>query len=140
MTSNAVCELRMGLTSLYDKNIEPGQSVCGCAASGNDWQKDRQFHALNAVADLVEVKALRGGHECLVTNTDVVVGDILLLDTGDRVVADGIAVETHGLTIDEVRAHVRVFQSLVYARPSLMCVSAGAHVSHSGQAGRRLVW
>lgn len=113
----------------------------GCAASGNDWQKDRQFHALNAVADLVEVKALRGGHECLVTNTDVVVGDILLLDTGDRVVADGIAVEAHGLTIDEVtaRVHTRVFHNRVYARPSLTSVSAGAHVSHSGQAGRRLV-
>ena len=47
---------------------------------------------------------MRGGRECLVTNTDVVVGDVLLLDTGDRVVADGIAVEAHGLTIDEARA------------------------------------
>lgn len=74
------------------------------AASGNEWQKDRQFHALNAEAGLVEVKAVRGGRECLVTNTGVVVGDVLLLDTGDRVVADGIAVEAHGLTIDEARA------------------------------------
>ena len=73
------------------------------AASGNEWQKDRQFHALNAEAELVEVKALRGGRECLVTNTDVVVGDVLLVDTGDRVVADGIVVEAHGLTIDEAR-------------------------------------
>ena len=47
---------------------------------------------------------MRGGRECLVTNTDVVVGDVLLLDTGDRVVADGVAVEAHGLTIDEARA------------------------------------
>ena len=74
------------------------------AASGNEWQKDRQFHALNAEAELVEVKAVRGGRECLVTNTDVVVGDVLLVDTGDRVVADGIVVEAHGLTIDEARA------------------------------------
>ena len=135
MTSKAVCEL--GLTSLYEQNTEPGQPVWGCAASGNDWQKDRQFHALNAVADLVEVKALRGGHECLVTNTDVVVGDILLLDTGDRVVADGIAVEAHGLTIDEVtaRVHARVSHNLVYARLPLTSVSASADVSHSGQAG-----
>ena len=74
------------------------------AASGNEWQKDRQFHALNAEAELVEVKAVRGGRECLVTNTDVVVGDVLLVDTGDRVVADGIVVEAHGLSIDEARA------------------------------------
>ncbi len=73
------------------------------AASGNDWQKDRQFHALNAEAGVVEVKAVRGGHECLVVNEDVVVGDVLLLDTGDRVAADGLAFEAHGLTIDEAR-------------------------------------
>ncbi len=73
------------------------------AASGNDWLKDRQFHALNAEAGVVEVKAVRGGHECLVVNEAVVVGDVLLLDTGDRVAADGLAFEAHGLTIDEVR-------------------------------------
>ena len=37
----------------------------------------------------------------LVTNTDVVVGDILLLDTGDKVVADGLVVESYGLVLDE---------------------------------------
>ncbi len=52
---------------------------------------------------MVEVKAVRGGHECLVVNEDVVVGDVLLLDTGDRVAADGLAFEAHGLTIDEAR-------------------------------------
>ena len=72
------------------------------AASGNDFQKDQQFRKLNKQKDTIEVKAVRGGHECLVTNTDVVVGDILLLDTGDKLVADGIAVEAFGLVIDEV--------------------------------------
>ena len=71
-------------------------------ASGNDFQKDQQFRKLNKQKDTIEVKAVRGGHECLVTNTDVVVGDILLLDTGDKLVADGVAVEAFGLVIDEV--------------------------------------
>ena len=74
-----------------------------CAASGNDYQKDQQFRKLNKEKDSIEVKAVRGGLECLVTNTDVVVGDILLLDTGDKLVADGIAVEAFGLVIDEAR-------------------------------------
>ena len=74
-----------------------------CAASGNDYQKDQQFRKLNKEKDSIEVKAVRGGLECLVTNTDVVVGDILLLDTGDKLVADGIAVEAFGLVIDEAQ-------------------------------------
>ncbi|KAK9840937.1 hypothetical protein WJX81_001285 [Elliptochloris bilobata] len=71
--------------------------VVSFVASGNDYQKDQQFRKLNKEKDSIEVKAVRGGLECLVTNTDVVVGDILLLDTGDKLVADGIAVEAFGL-------------------------------------------
>ena len=56
-----------------------------CAGAGNDWHKDKQFRDLNAAKDIIEVKARRDGHELLVTNTDVLVGDILLLDTGDKV-------------------------------------------------------
>jgi len=74
------------------------------AASGNDYQKDQQFRKLNKEKDTIEVKAVRGGRECLVTNTDVVVGDVLVLDTGDKLVADGVAVEAFGLVIDEARA------------------------------------
>lgn len=31
------------------------------------------------------VKVLRGGQQCLVSSADIVVGDVLLLDTGDKV-------------------------------------------------------
>ena len=31
----------------------------------------------------------------------MVVGDLLVLDTGDKLVADGIAVQSHGLVVDE---------------------------------------
>ena len=78
------------------------------AASGNDYQKDQQFRKLNKEKDSIAVKAVRGGLECLVTNTDVVVGDVLLLDTGDKLVADGIAVEAFGLVIDEARLRRRL--------------------------------
>lgn len=67
----------------------------------NDYQKDLQFKKLNAQKDVIEVKVLRGGVEQLVGNEEIVVGDILLLDTGDKVVADGIYISGHGLVIDE---------------------------------------
>ena len=31
----------------------------------------------------------------------MLVGDVLILDTGDKVVADGVLLEAHGLVIDE---------------------------------------
>ena len=34
-------------------------------------------------------------------NTEVVVGDLLLLDTGDKIVADGIVAKSFHLVVDE---------------------------------------
>jgi Ca2+-transporting ATPase len=71
------------------------------AGAGNDFQKDKQFKKLNAVKDTIEVKVIRAGNEVLVSNLDIVVGDLLVLDTGDKIVADGLAVESFGLVVDE---------------------------------------
>jgi Ca2+-transporting ATPase len=71
------------------------------AGAGNDFQKDKQFKKLNAVKDTIEVKVIRAGNEVLVSNLEVVVGDLLVLDTGDKIVADGVAVESFGLVVDE---------------------------------------
>ena len=61
--------------------------------AGNDFQKDKQFRKLNAQKDMVEVTVVRGGSNKLVPNTDVVVGDVLVLATGDKVTA-GMALLT----------------------------------------------
>lgn len=37
----------------------------------------------------------------MIGNTDVVVGDILVLDTGDKICADGLMVSGHHLVVDE---------------------------------------
>ncbi|KAG2490086.1 hypothetical protein HYH03_011392 [Edaphochlamys debaryana] len=69
--------------------------------AGNDYSKDLQFRKLNAAKDRIQVKVLRGGQQQLVENTDIVVGDVMVLDTGDKVVADGIVIDSQGLTLDE---------------------------------------
>lgn len=55
------------------------------SGAGNDYQKDIQFRKLNASKDVFMVKVLRGGQQSLVSSADIVVGDVLLLDTGDKV-------------------------------------------------------
>ena len=44
---------------------------------------------------------LRNGQETLIPNTDLLVGDVLLLDTGDKIAADGVVFVAHGLVADE---------------------------------------
>ena len=75
--------------------------VVSLVASGNDYQKDLQFRKLNAQKERVEIKVVRAGVEQLVLNTDLVVGDVVRLITGDKVAADGVLLAAQGLVIDE---------------------------------------
>lgn len=63
--------------------------------------KDQQFRKMGAAKDIISTKVVRGGLQMLVPNTQVVTGDILILDTGDKVVADCIVIESFGLILDE---------------------------------------
>ena len=67
----------------------------------NDYQKDKQFRKLNDIKDKIDIKTLRGGQLHMVSNHDIVVGDVVLLDAGDKLVADMIMFESFGLIIDE---------------------------------------
>ena len=75
--------------------------MCPAAGAGNDYQKDIQFRKLNAKKDELQIKVVRDAKEVLIPNTDLVVGDLVLLVTGDKIVADGLCVESHGLVADE---------------------------------------
>ena len=57
--------------------------VVSLVSSGNDYQKDLQFRKLNAQKEKVMIKVLRGGVDMLVLNTELVVGDVVRLITGE---------------------------------------------------------
>jgi magnesium-transporting ATPase (P-type) len=84
-----------------------GLAVLGTAAivvfiaAGQDYSKELQFQKLNALKDAINVKVVRGGKQEVVPNTDVVVGDVMFLDTGDKIIADGVVFKVQGLVIDE---------------------------------------
>lgn len=69
--------------------------------SFNDWSKDRQFRSLNKTKNNFNVKAVRGGEEIQINNYDVLVGDVIILDTGDQVPADGVYISGFDLRLDE---------------------------------------
>lgn len=62
---------------------------------------DREFALLNQVNDDEPVQVIRSGHVRQVPKRDIVVGDIVMLNTGNEVPADGELLEAVSLGIDE---------------------------------------
>lgn len=58
--------------------------------AGNDYQKERQFARLNAKKEDKELIVIRNGEQIMISVYDLVVGDLLNLQTGDIVCADCI--------------------------------------------------
>lgn len=61
----------------------------------------RAFEILNTVNDDIMVTVMRNGKVQEVPRKDIVVGDVVMLNTGDEVPADGMLLESHSLQINE---------------------------------------
>lgn len=70
----------------------------------NDYRKEKQFATLNAKKDDRVVKAVRSGKSVMISVFDVMVGDVLHLESGDSIPADGILISGHGIRCDESSA------------------------------------
>ena len=70
----------------------------------NDYRREKQFAALNAKKEDREVKAIRSGKSVMISVFDVMVGDVLHLESGDSIPADGILISGHGIRCDESSA------------------------------------
>lgn len=66
-----------------------------------EFQADKAFSALNEKNDEELVKVVRNGSVTKVEKHEVVVGDIVILATGDEIPADGTLLETTAMQIDE---------------------------------------
>jgi len=66
-------------------------------------QERRTERALDALRELSSPRALviRGGQRRRIPGREVVADDLLYLGEGDRVPADGVVLETTGLSVDE---------------------------------------
>ncbi|MBR5832790.1 MAG: cation-translocating P-type ATPase [Bacteroidales bacterium] len=62
---------------------------------------DKEFSILNQVNDDEPVKVIRNGNTIEVPKKDIVVGDIVILSTGDEIPADGELLEAISLSVDE---------------------------------------
>ncbi|BBN05447.1 P-type Ca2+ transporter type 2C [Marchantia polymorpha subsp. ruderalis] len=67
----------------------------------SDYRQSLQFRSLNDVKKNIQIEAIRGGRRCRISVFDIVVGDLVPVNIGDQVPADGLMVSGQSLTIDE---------------------------------------
>ena len=66
-----------------------------------EYDANKKFDLLNAVNEETLIKVIRNGHVQEVPRKDVVVGDIVILETGEEIPADGELLEAVSLQINE---------------------------------------
>ena len=66
-----------------------------------EYKADREFNLLNKVADDEPVQVIRNSLTTSIPRRDVVVGDIVLIDTGQEIPADGQLLQAISLNVDE---------------------------------------
>jgi Ca2+-transporting ATPase len=67
----------------------------------NEYRSSREFEVLNAQRDDIAIKVVRNGHPSSVPSREIVVGDLILLEAGDAIPADGWITSADDLYSDE---------------------------------------
>eukprot|EP00922_Rhytidocystis_sp_ex-Travisia-forbesii_P001199 GHVS01001686.1.p1 GENE.GHVS01001686.1~~GHVS01001686.1.p1 ORF type:complete len:1246 (-),score=193.62 GHVS01001686.1:266-4003(-) len=69
--------------------------------AGNDWMKEKQFRKLSAVKDDKECTVIRCSHKHKIPVAELVVGDLVYVETGDELPGDCLVVQGRELLVDE---------------------------------------
>lgn len=94
------------------------------ATAANDYQKNYKFQKLNQRREERWVTAIRSGKSCQISVFDIVVGDLLRVEAGDILSADGVLVEAFRMRCDE--SHLSGEAEAVHKMPVHKC-SRGSH-------------
>jgi len=75
--------------------------VVSGVTSGNDFMKDKKFRQLSAISEDRKIKVIRNGQQTIVSTKEILVGDVVSLETGDFIPADMIYIHGQSITVDE---------------------------------------
>ncbi|KAI3506806.1 hypothetical protein L1887_21371 [Cichorium endivia] len=67
----------------------------------SNFRQERQFHNLSKISDNIKIDVVREGRRQKISIFDIVVGDVVILNIGDQVPADGLFIDGHSTLIDE---------------------------------------
>ncbi|TDZ36726.1 Calcium-transporting ATPase 2 [Colletotrichum spinosum] len=71
------------------------------ASAATDWQKNQKFARLNERKEQRDVRVVRSGRTQNISVYEVLVGDVMHIETGDVVAVDGVLVRGSGVQVDE---------------------------------------
>lgn len=66
-----------------------------------EYRAEKEFAVLNRMSDDEQVQVVRNGNVTTIARKDIVVGDIVMLQTGVEIPADGQLIESTRLSVDE---------------------------------------
>ncbi|RDL35879.1 Calcium-transporting ATPase [Venustampulla echinocandica] len=72
--------------------------------AANDWERQRQFAKLDKKKQDRDVKVIRSGKSQMISTFNVLVGDVVHLEPGDVIPADGIFIDGYNVKCDESSA------------------------------------
>lgn len=70
-------------------------------SAASNFRQERQFDKLSKISKDIKVDILRDGRRQKVSIFDAVVGDVVFLNIGDQVPADGLFIDGHSFQVDE---------------------------------------
>lgn len=91
-----------GLSVLFEPlGILVAILLATCIGFAFEVSANKKFDILNQVNDEETVKVIREGNVTLVERRDIVVGDIVIVETGDEIPADGELLESFAMQVNE---------------------------------------
>ncbi|TLD11395.1 hypothetical protein PgNI_05639 [Pyricularia grisea] len=119
LSGAAVISLAVGLYEAFSPDHDPSKQkvewiegvaiivaivIVVLVGSLNDWQKERQFAKLNKKKTDRPIKVIRSGKAQEISVHNLLVGDVVHLETGDLIPVDGVLIEGHNIKCDESQA------------------------------------
>lgn len=91
-----------GLSVLFEPlGILVAILLATCIGFAFEVSANKKFDILNQVNDEETVKVIREGNVTLVERRDIVVGDVVIIETGDEIPADGELLESFAMQVNE---------------------------------------
>lgn len=75
--------------------------IVSIVQSISNYKQELQFASMNHIKSIFNVNVIRNNEETIIKNTEVVVGDIVCLESGDRIPADGLLIYCDKMKVNQ---------------------------------------
>jgi len=126
-----------GLWSIEGLAVMVAVILATGVAFAMEFKSDNEFEVLNAKKDAIPVKVIRDGNVTQLSLEDVVVGELIQLEMGDEIPADGRILQATELMIDQslmtgesvpVKKHQQALETKEEGPDKIGCVYRGTQV------------